>query len=110
MSPGTTVPHPGSSHLQHHTCEDCAAGGGLDWAEAKHAVCRPAAGTTPREVLGLKPRPEASEAWGQTLRTRFHEPIAVGLALQKGPSASLTNLLCNRFEVLTSVVSADTFD
>jgi hypothetical protein len=58
--------------MQHHTCEAFAAVVGLDWAEAKHDVCIPAAGTTHREFLGLEHRPEAIEAWGQTLRPRFH--------------------------------------
>ena len=75
--------------MQHQTCEDFAAVVGLDWADAKHDVCLQAAGTKHRELLVLEHRPEAIDAWVQTLRTRFHgPPIAVCLELNKGPSVS----------------------
>jgi hypothetical protein len=67
----------------------CAACVGLDWAAATHAICLQAAGTERREFLILAHRPEALEAWGQTLRTRFHgPPVAVGLELKQGPLVS----------------------
>ena len=62
---------------------------GLDWAAAKHDVCFQATGTTRRAFLSFKHRPEAIDAWVQTLRTRFHgHPVAVCLALNKGPIVS----------------------
>jgi hypothetical protein len=62
---------------------------GLDWADAQHDVCLHAAGTAHREFLSLEHRPEAMNAWVQTLRTRFHgQPVAVCLALNKGPIVS----------------------
>src|SRR5262249_10325017 len=48
-------------------------------------ICLQAAGTERREFLVLEHRPEAIDAWVQTLRTRFHgQPIAVCLELTKG--------------------------
>jgi hypothetical protein len=62
---------------------------GLDWADATHDICFHAAGTARRELLVLAHRPEAMDAWGQTLRTRFNgQPVAVGLELNKGPIVS----------------------
>jgi transposase len=62
---------------------------GLDWADAKHDIGLQAAGSEQRECLGLEHRPEAIDAWGQTLRTRCHgQPIAVCLELHKGPIVS----------------------
>ena len=62
---------------------------GLDWADAKHDVCLQAAGAERREFLVLEHRPEAIDAWVQTLRTRFHgQPVAVCLELNKGPIVS----------------------
>ena len=62
---------------------------GLDWADAKHDICLQAAGTERREFLILEHRPEAIDAWGQTLRTRCNgQPVAVCLELNKGPSVS----------------------
>ena len=62
---------------------------GLDWADAKHDVCLQAAGAERREFLILEHRPEAIDAWVQTLRTRFHgQPVAVCLELNKGPIVS----------------------
>jgi hypothetical protein len=69
--------------------EACAAFLGLDWADANHASCLQAAGAESRELLVLEHRPEAIDTWVQTLRTRFHgQPVAVGLALKKGPMVS----------------------
>src|SRR5919199_5184079 len=59
---------------------------GIDWADAKHDVCLQAAGSTKRECLQLEHTPEAIDAWGTTLRTRFNgQPVAVCLELTKGP-------------------------
>ena len=75
--------------MQPQTCDDFAAVVGLDWADAKHDVCLQATGTKHREFLVLEHRPEAIDAWVQTLRTRFHgQPIAVCLELNKGPIVS----------------------
>jgi hypothetical protein len=69
--------------------ETLAAFVGLDWAAANHAMCRQAAGTARREFLVREPRPEAIDAWVQTLRTRFNgQPVAVCLELHKGPLVS----------------------
>jgi transposase len=59
---------------------------GRDWADATHDICLQAAGSERREFLVLAHRPAAIDAWGQTLRTRFHgHPVAVCLELNKGP-------------------------
>ena len=69
--------------------EAFAAFVGLDWADATHDICLPATGTTQREFLVREHRPEAIDTWVQSLRTRFHgPPVAVGLALNKGPIVS----------------------
>ena len=69
--------------------EAFAAFVGLDWADAKHDICLQAAGTERREFLVLAHRPEAIDAWVQTLRTRFHgQPVAVCLERNKGPIVS----------------------
>lgn len=69
--------------------EHFAASMGIDWAEAKHAICLPAAASTKRERSVLHHRPEAIEEWAQVLRQRFHgQPIAVCLELTKGPLVS----------------------
>src|SRR6266704_2293903 len=69
--------------------EEFAALVGLDWADAKHDVCLQATGTARREFLSFAHRPEAIDAWVQTLRTRFHgHPVAVCLELNKGPIVS----------------------
>src|SRR5919204_6239942 len=89
MSLGTTVPHVGRSHMKQHVSEVFAAFIGLDWADAKHDVCLQAAGSARREFLILEHRPEAIDAWVQTLRMRFHgQPVAVCLELNKGPIVS----------------------
>jgi hypothetical protein len=69
--------------------EAFAAFVGLDWADAQHDICLQATGTERREFLILAHRPEAIDAWVQTLRTRFNgQPVAVCLELQKGPIVS----------------------
>ena len=69
--------------------EAFAAFVGLDWADAKHAICLQAAGTVQRECLSLAHSPEAVHTWVQTLRMRFNgQPVAVGLELNKGPIVS----------------------
>src|SRR5215470_4177163 len=72
--------------MKRESQEEFAAFVGLDWADAKHDICVQATGTERREFLILEHRPEAIDAWVQTLRTRFHgQPIAVCLELNKGP-------------------------
>ena len=69
--------------------KEFAAFVGLDWADAKHDVCLQATGTARREFLSFEHRPEAIDAWVQTLRTRFNgHPVAVCLELNKGPIVS----------------------
>lgn len=66
--------------------EDFAVFVGLDWADAKHALCLQAAGAETRACCVLAPTPETIEAWVSTLRQRGKgHPIALGLALNKGP-------------------------
>jgi Transposase len=66
-----------------------AAFSGIDWADARHEGCLPAAGTAKRECFELEHPPEAIDAWVTTLRTRFQgQPLAVCLALDKGPLGS----------------------
>jgi len=75
--------------MKPHALEAFAAFVGLDWADAKHDICLQAAGTERREFLVLEHRPEAIDAWVQTLRTRFNgQPVAVCLELNKGPIVS----------------------
>src|SRR5499426_3941906 len=62
---------------------------GIDWADAKHAICLQVTGTARRECFKLEHTPEAIDAWVTTLRTRFTgQPIAVCLELDKGPLVS----------------------
>jgi hypothetical protein len=62
---------------------------GRDWADAKHDICLQATGTERREFMTLAHRPEAIDAWVCTRRTRFNgQPVAVCLALNKGPIVS----------------------
>src|SRR5215831_6315110 len=69
--------------------EECAALVGLDWADATHDVCLQATGAARREFLSFEHRPEAIDAWVQTLRTRFNgQLVAVCLELNKGPIVS----------------------
>jgi transposase len=59
---------------------------GLDGAEAQHDGCLPAAGATHRERCQLEHTPEAIDAWGTPLRTRFQgHPVAICLERNKGP-------------------------
>jgi transposase len=89
MSFGTTVPYAGRSPMKPQAPEAFAAFLGLDWADAKHAICLQAAGSDRREFLVLEHRPEAIDAWVQTLRTRFNgHPVAVCLELNQGPIVS----------------------
>src|SRR5215468_10118173 len=89
MSLRTTVPHPGRAHMQPQALDTFAAFVGLDWADAKHDIGLQAAGTERREFLVLEHRPEAIDAWVQTLRTRFNgQPVAVCLERNKGPIVS----------------------
>jgi transposase len=82
--------------MKPHVSEAFAAFVGLDWADAKHAICLQAAGTVQREFLSLEHSPEAVHTWVQTLRTRFNgQPVAVCLELNKGPIVSaLRNYDC----------------
>jgi len=75
--------------MERGTQEAFAALVGLDWADAKHDVGLQATGTARRACLSFEHRPEAIDAWVQTLRTRFHgHPVAVCLELKKGPIVS----------------------
>jgi len=75
--------------MAHLAQEEFAAFVGLDWADATHEVCFQATGTARREFLSFAHRPEAIDAWAQTLRTRFHgHPVAVCLERKKGPIVS----------------------
>src|SRR5262247_1119850 len=96
MSLSTPVPHAERSHMKPQVSEAFAAFVGLDWADAKHAICLQAAGNVQREFLSLEHRPEAVHTWVQTLRTRFNgQPVAVCMELNKGPIVSaLRNYDC----------------
>jgi transposase len=75
--------------MKRESHEEFAAFIGLDWADAKHDICLQAPGTERREFLRLDHRPEAIDAWVQTLRTRFNgQPVAVCLELNTGPIVS----------------------
>ena len=75
--------------MQPQAPEACAACLGLDWADVQHAVGLQAAGATRRELLVREHRPEAIDAGGRTLRTRFTgQPLAVCRELHTGPSVS----------------------
>src|SRR5262249_51088916 len=66
--------------------DPCAACVGIAWADAKHDGGLQAAGSTKREGLQLEHTPAAIDAWGTTLRPRFHGPRgAVCLARHHGP-------------------------
>ena len=63
-----------------------AAFGGIDWADAQQDLGLQAAGTAQRECFPLAHTPEASDAWGTTLRPRFPSPPgALCLERTKGP-------------------------
>jgi hypothetical protein len=75
--------------MQQEAHEACAAFLGLDWADSQQDVCLQAAGSAKREYCLLTHTPEAIDAWGSTLRTRFNgHPMAVCLARNKGPMVS----------------------
>ena len=62
---------------------------GIDWADATHDGCLQTADSTKRECFQLEHTPEAIDAWGTTLRTRFNgQPVAICLELNKGPLVS----------------------
>src|SRR5262250_1113508 len=89
MALSPLVPHAERSYMKPQVSEAFAAFVGLDWADAKHAICLQAAGTVQREFLSLEHSPEAVHTWVQTLRTRFNgQPVAVCLELNKGPIVS----------------------
>jgi hypothetical protein len=69
--------------------EAFAAFVGLAWADAQHDGCLQTADSTTRACFQLEHTPEAIDAWGTTLRTRFHgQPVAIGLARNQGPLVS----------------------
>ena len=72
--------------MQHEVHEAFVAFIGLDWADATHDVCLPAAGSEHREHCSLAHTPEAIDAWVGSLHKRCEgKPIALGLELNKGP-------------------------
>jgi transposase len=75
--------------MPHRPHEPFAAFVGIDWADAKHALCLQAADSTTREASSLDHTPEAIDAWVCTLRQRFGgHPVAICLELNKGPIVS----------------------
>jgi transposase len=75
--------------MTHGAHEAFAAFVGIDWADAKHAVCLQTADSTKRECFQLEHTPEAIDAWVTTRRTRFNgQPVAMCLELNKGPLVS----------------------
>jgi transposase len=69
--------------------QEFAAFVGLDWADVEPHVCLQAADADTREASVVQHTPEAIDAWVHTLRQRFPgKPIAVCLALSKGPLVS----------------------
>jgi transposase len=75
--------------MTHGAHEAFAAFVGIDWADAKHAVCLQTADSTKRECFQLEHTPEAIDAWVTTLRTRFNgQPVAICLERNKGPLVS----------------------
>ena len=90
--PCPTVAHSRRSHRPHLPHEPFAAFVGSDWADATHALCLQAAGSTTREARSLDHTPEAIDAWVCPLRQRFGgHPVAICLELNKGP---LVSALC----------------
>ena len=68
------------------TPDEFAAFIGLDWADAKHAICLPVAGCDTREFTVLTHRPEVIDAWATSLLQRLQgRPIAIALELNQGP-------------------------
>jgi hypothetical protein len=75
--------------MTHGSPEAFAAFVGIDWADAKHAICLQAAGSEQRESGILEHTPETLDAWVSMRRARCTgRPIAIGLALNKGPIVS----------------------
>jgi transposase len=69
--------------------DEFAAFIGIDWADAKHDLCLQAAGSEKREFSVLEHQPDTIDEWVSTLRARFNgQPIAICLALNKGPLVS----------------------
>jgi Transposase IS116/IS110/IS902 family/Transposase len=69
--------------------EQCAAFIGIDWADAQHAICLPAAGSEQRACRVLDHQPDTSNAGGSPWRTRFQgQPRALCLERHKGPLVS----------------------
>jgi len=59
---------------------------GIDWADAKHAICLQPAGREVREFAVLPHRADAIDAWAGALRQRFAgRPVALCLEIAKGP-------------------------
>jgi len=66
--------------------DEVAAFMGLDWADAKHDLWLPAAGSATRECSVLAHQPDTIDAWVSPVRTRGPgQPMAICLELQKGP-------------------------
>jgi transposase len=62
---------------------------GIDWADATHDICMPAAGSETRECSVLAHQPDTIDAWVSTLRQRFNgQPMAIGLERNTGPIVS----------------------
>jgi transposase len=75
--------------MTHGPHDAFAAFVGIDWADANHALCLQAAGSTTREASVLDHTPEAIDAWVYTLRQRCGgHAVAVCLELNKGPIVS----------------------
>jgi transposase len=74
------------TQTSHDTFAACV---GIDWADVNHDGCLQTAGSAKREGFQLEHTPEAIDAWGTTLRTRFHgHPVAICLERTKGPLVS----------------------
>src|SRR5262249_14827973 len=81
-----TLTHAGRRRLTPTSHDTFAAFVGIDWADAQHDGCLQSAGAAQREGFQLAHTPEAIDAGGTTLRTRFHgQPVALCLARNKGP-------------------------
>jgi hypothetical protein len=75
--------------MAHPPTQEFAAFVGIDWADPTHAICLQVAGSDTRESRVLAHTPEAISTWAGTRRHRFGgQPIAVCLALTKGPLVS----------------------
>src|SRR5262245_8508989 len=75
-----TLTHAGRRRMTPPSHDTFAAFVGIAWADTNHDGCLQAAGSAQREGFELEHTPEAIDAWGTTLRTRFHgHPVAIGL-------------------------------